>query len=582
MRTKSTNFDPNDHVDITTTQMATFYKAVGGDYDALFLETPPSEVSFIYQSLGCLHSVQPDPGNDGLTAPSIPSLKPKGFVTWETVQLLLAPEEHVPFLQRTLKDFDIIDPKTGSPFPKILPADCFPTQPDEEMVKWYQNASQRLQKEAEEARVTINKPRPRAKEDSSDSENGRPGAARYFSNPLYRDQAGRPTIVREYSRPILRSPREYLQDRGRAVVTSVRNLWNPPTLRPPTLRPSTHHARRRSWHAEDIDDDYSSPRSPRYGPQRRRSREPHARSPTPDSSTDIDPIRRRPRSPRRHHSSSRHHTSPRRHLSPRVVGSPHGSARLSRSNSPNVHRHRTYETSPRTEDGHERGYFESYKDESSPLRRHSSANPAPTDSPRAGFIPSTAAPFVARVAQLQGNGSSASGGGGGGGGSGSNLSSRTYDINRTPSARQQHGRRESGRRGSYSSRAGAAGGEAGSGATRRGASPRFVAGDRSRDASGSRDSVGEFRDRARRSQSSDSRHLGRNGRLEGDARYESERDRLRERDRERDRDRDRDRHSERDRDRDRDRRRGGDGRYGDRDSVLTGVDGRRYPDRSWA
>src|ERR1700761_8418151 len=340
-KSKSTNFNPNDHSDLTTAQLATFYKAVGGDYDGLFLETPSQEVAFIYQSLGCLHSIQPGPANDGFAAPSIPSLKPKGFITWQTIQLLLAPQEHVPFLQRTLKEFDIIDPETGSPFPKILPADCFPEQPDEEMVKWYQHASGRLQREAEEARLAIDGSIPHVKGDSSgDSEEDGRSAARYFSNPLYRDSAGRPTIVRTYSRLSTKSPREYLQDRGRAVVSTVKNLWNP------NLRPPAHHTRRRSWHAEDIDEGSATlrPGVPPRQAHRPRSRENRGRSRTPDSSTDIDAIQRPERSPRRQRS---HPHSSRRHLSPRDVPSPHDSARPSRSNSPNIQRHGNRDQSPR-------------------------------------------------------------------------------------------------------------------------------------------------------------------------------------------------------------------------------------------
>ncbi|KAF2090052.1 hypothetical protein K490DRAFT_35850, partial [Saccharata proteae CBS 121410] len=209
----SANFEPqHDCEDITPAQLARFYKAVGGDYDILFLATPAPSVAFIYKSIGCLHSLQPAPDSDGYSVPMIPALKRKGFITWQTIQLLLGPEEHVPFLQRAVELFDIKDPTTGELFPKLLPKESFPEHPDKDMVNWYEGVSNRLRKEAEAEEAKQRPPpgagerMPRTSSDFSADESFEEirkdanGAAAYFRNPLYRDRGGRPTIIRSYSR----------------------------------------------------------------------------------------------------------------------------------------------------------------------------------------------------------------------------------------------------------------------------------------------------------------------------------------------------------------------------------------------
>ncbi|KAF2236422.1 hypothetical protein EV356DRAFT_443354, partial [Viridothelium virens] len=213
--------------DLTPSQLAEFYKSVGGDYDVLFIDTVPNSISFIYKSLGCVHSLHPPKGVDKYEDPSIPALKPQGFVTWQTIQLLLGPEEHVPFLQNAVKKFDITDPANGKVFPKLLPPECLPTTPDEDMLTWYDSVSQRLQADAEAVdaeqsdRAQLGAPHyghglspgpgpvghlSRTESYASTDDDSRYAAAKYFSNPLYRSHGGRPTIIRRYSRDPPRSP----------------------------------------------------------------------------------------------------------------------------------------------------------------------------------------------------------------------------------------------------------------------------------------------------------------------------------------------------------------------------------------
>ncbi|KAI4133183.1 MAG: hypothetical protein LQ347_002265 [Umbilicaria vellea] len=131
---------------LTPIKLAAFYRLVGGDCDALFLRTLPSSLSFIYQSLGCFHTLQPD--HDPYLPPSIPALTPQGFVRWQTVQLLLGPAEHVPLLQKAVKSFEIVHLGDGSEFPKVLPKTAFPSTPDLEMTKWHEGVSEKLRVEA--------------------------------------------------------------------------------------------------------------------------------------------------------------------------------------------------------------------------------------------------------------------------------------------------------------------------------------------------------------------------------------------------------------------------------------------------
>ncbi|EEP76837.1 predicted protein [Uncinocarpus reesii 1704] len=129
--------------DLTPDKLAAFYKKVGGDYDSIFLSTPPASLSFIYQKLGCFHSLQPT--CDAFEPPSVPALLPHGFVRWQTIQLLLCPEEHGSHLQEAIKKFDIINPATGEAFPKEISRSVFPTEPDPEIVQWHDSLSKKLE-----------------------------------------------------------------------------------------------------------------------------------------------------------------------------------------------------------------------------------------------------------------------------------------------------------------------------------------------------------------------------------------------------------------------------------------------------
>ena len=144
---QSKNVAPWDIRYLSPTKLATFYRLVGGNYDILFLNTPHPSLAFIYRSLGCFYSLQPS--NDPFESPSTPALTPQGFVRWQTVQILLGPEEHVPFLQEAVKRFEIKSPSDGRLFPRSLPCAALPRRADPEMTQWHEAVSDRLRIAAE-------------------------------------------------------------------------------------------------------------------------------------------------------------------------------------------------------------------------------------------------------------------------------------------------------------------------------------------------------------------------------------------------------------------------------------------------
>lgn len=76
------------------------------------------------------------------------------------MQLLLEPEDHVPFLQEAVKRFDLLHPADGSPFPSILPKETLPTLPDHEVSQWYDGETQRFMQQARAAAMEELPPRP--------------------------------------------------------------------------------------------------------------------------------------------------------------------------------------------------------------------------------------------------------------------------------------------------------------------------------------------------------------------------------------------------------------------------------------
>ncbi|KAK5992530.1 hypothetical protein PT974_05941 [Cladobotryum mycophilum] len=147
-------------VHLTPKKLAAFYKAVGGNYDPLFFDTPYETISYMWTVTGCQHSLQPTGIND-YAAPSVPALTERGFSRWESVEVLLGPEEHVPFIQYAVSNWGLRHPDTGEIFPPNLPADVFPRRPDAQIDLWHKSCANEMRAAASKEE-TMPKPEPKS------------------------------------------------------------------------------------------------------------------------------------------------------------------------------------------------------------------------------------------------------------------------------------------------------------------------------------------------------------------------------------------------------------------------------------
>ena len=238
---------------------------------------PHSSISYIWQVTGCQHSLQPTKSD--FEAPSIPALTFRGFSRWESLEILLGPEEHVPFMQYAVKNWDLKHPETGESFPSDLPADVFPAQANMEVDRWHQSCAERLKSEA-----------------ASSAEEG-PGVR---PSPAA-EQSDLPKFT--YARP---NPFQPTSPRQRAPETDY--FGRPMAYSHIPARHASHRRPERSPPREDLPEDRT----------RRKSFSDYA-SPSPTaepppqyhthSSTYLDPdMKRSPLQPRRH-SHPKHYSS---------------------------------------------------------------------------------------------------------------------------------------------------------------------------------------------------------------------------------------------------------------------------------
>ncbi|KAL8695105.1 MAG: hypothetical protein Q9218_000383 [Villophora microphyllina] len=288
---------------LTPIKLTNFYRLVGGDFDTLFLDTPQPSLSFIYQSLGCYHTLQPE--KDPFIAPKLPALTPQGFVRWQTVQVLLKPDEHVPFLQNAVKRLEIINPTDGCPFPHPLPRRALPSRPDPEMAQWHEVVGEGLMiaSQAAPARAS-SADRSRAIDDVSNE----PFVASFDDSHSLVD------ISRDFdhpqARPPFRPPPAISLPQSidaSAAAASIGRPWDlerrrssTSDLRDPLPQPDPRH---HSTHTRYSD---------RYGSGRHRPRSPSTTSTSSVSSSDSSSLTASsasvsPRIPHAHHHHQPHH-----------------------------------------------------------------------------------------------------------------------------------------------------------------------------------------------------------------------------------------------------------------------------------
>ncbi|KAI5467551.1 hypothetical protein BGZ63DRAFT_419249 [Mariannaea sp. PMI_226] len=268
---------------LTPKKLAAFYKAVGGDYDSIFVQMDDPSISCIWQATGCQHTLQPT--EDDFAPPSIPALTPRGFSRWESLEILLGPEEHVPYLQFAVKNWKLKHPDTGQEFPPDLPKSVFPTHLDEAVDRWHRSCAEKLRTEAsrekEEREAAANSgPEP----DHPDLKSGPKFA--YVRKPQYQARP-RPPDGAFFDRSDRSVPYSHVPGRH-AGSGRMPNRTSPERHHPETR--FDEHATRRSF------SDHSTP--PRVDP-----------TSYPRGPANFDPTgMKRPEAPRRNsqHSQSRH------------------------------------------------------------------------------------------------------------------------------------------------------------------------------------------------------------------------------------------------------------------------------------
>ncbi|KAG4414306.1 hypothetical protein IFR04_012552 [Cadophora malorum] len=298
---------------LTPDKLASFYKAVGGNYDSLFVDVPHPSISWIYASIGCQHTLQPT--TDDFKPPSIPALTTRGFVRWQSIEILLGPEEHVPFIQNAISIFPIFNPLTGKPFPLPLPKEAFPLVPDADIARWHERCAQELRQRASPSEEEIRPhlpPRPKVQAGYAHVRPPRPRVdPDYFEQKSMRGPGGRPVAYHHVSstgvrgsvpvpvRPGLsRSPshraRQFLApedtaaraSRGRRasfpeniIPSPVDSPIPPPVDREDHTRRHSHprHARRGSMSEDASSSEDGSPDTPIAERRRRRRSYAHER-----------------------------------------------------------------------------------------------------------------------------------------------------------------------------------------------------------------------------------------------------------------------------------------------------------------
>ncbi|KAK5657109.1 hypothetical protein OQA88_3637 [Cercophora sp. LCS_1] len=285
--------DKNDEF-LTPTKLAAFYKAAGHDYDSLFIEMPRQSISFIYQVEGCQHILLQEKDTE---PPSIPALTPKGFVRFQSIQILLDPLAHTPVMQYAVRNWALKNPDTGVMFPTDLPAESFPLVTDPDADRWHQTCAVKLREQA----TPKEDPKPTAREPKAGPHD--PKFPFQHVPPPSHDYFGRPVNVSYIRVPPTGAPR----------ATPVNRSPERPRERERERHPDRERDRPRDWdreRGERLHDHYPRRQGSSSDEPARRPRSfEHVRFPPESRSMHLP--RRAPEvvpAPRRH-SQPRHHSS---------------------------------------------------------------------------------------------------------------------------------------------------------------------------------------------------------------------------------------------------------------------------------
>ncbi|KAI9832325.1 MAG: hypothetical protein M1826_002011 [Phylliscum demangeonii] len=127
------DFEPKASIVVTPAKMAKYYEQVKLPSEVYawqhcFKRLPVSELSQLYQALGCQHHLVPDQPD---SAPTIPGLTPLGFERWMTTMLRACPDEEVERLQMAVLQMPISNADdVKERFPKEISRRLFPDEVD--------------------------------------------------------------------------------------------------------------------------------------------------------------------------------------------------------------------------------------------------------------------------------------------------------------------------------------------------------------------------------------------------------------------------------------------------------------------
>ncbi|PQE29613.1 hydroxyproline-rich glyco DZ-HRGP protein [Rutstroemia sp. NJR-2017a BBW] len=266
------DFAPKKSIVITPLKMAAYYGAYPIDREmhsytfdvlwpkiiayivflAIFKSTSNSQISKLYQDLGCQHHLVQDDNN---SAPTIPALTPLGFAHWMTIQISAYPDEESKRLEKVVlalpinADGPMVDGKPER-LPKQISRHLLPSVEDRESQKLLKTAINRF---FDELGISPSRSKPTTSSpplrQTSPAQQSRPvdiptraSQSTSASKPIERERApyaGAPSVVSESSSaddasgpPLERERKPYSAQPGSGKFHTEPTNFNTTTNRP--------------------------------------------------------------------------------------------------------------------------------------------------------------------------------------------------------------------------------------------------------------------------------------------------------------------------------------------------------------